>query len=399
MTVNHECLALSVYNQSPPHMQLEALLLPNERVKQLVEGAFSIISQGVERLDLGLQELDVTSAKVFSVVEEDQRVFSAADLEKLENGFLSTLVKDLGITSIEDLVNEIMQARSPVYVPDALIGLASDDEMICSLSYPPGDPYGSLVKQLLTEILLSIKEDRPIAFNRDDLREIHLVFQLLDYLGLDQLQDRQLEPVQEKFPQLDPWEFPSTMHFLTYQEFDYRYFFSKEERNLMEKDPKSISLSDKLPGLKHVKLTGEISNRVLAALPNHLLSLDCKGCTGLGGMALSEDLALLAVSQDGLLLSQLSLGLKGNKAVALRAMAQNGLALQYVGYELRADKDVVITAMATDGMSLYLASAGLQADKDVVLAAVAQNRSALQFASTVLQGDPEILLLAAVPAS
>ena len=55
MTVNHECLALSVYNQSPPHMQLEALLLPNERVKQLVEGAFSIISQGVERLDLGLQ--------------------------------------------------------------------------------------------------------------------------------------------------------------------------------------------------------------------------------------------------------------------------------------------------------------------------------------------------------
>ena len=385
MMVTNERLGLLVCAAST-EMQLEPCLQADERVKELVEGAFSKILEGLE-------EFDLTAVRVFSVVAEDQMVFSGGDLERLENGFLSSLVNDLGITSIEDLVNEIMKTRSPSYMP-------CDDKIICSLSYPPGDPYGSLVKKLLKEILVSIKEDRPIVFNGGDLIEIHLVFQLLDYLGLDQLQDRQLEPVQEKFPDLAPWEFPSTMHFLTYKQFDYDYFFSKEERHLMEKDPKSISLSDKLPGLKHVKLTGKISNRVLAALPNHLLSLDCKGCTGIrgrgcDGMALSEDLALLAVSQDGLLLSMLSLGLKGNKAVALRAMAQNGLALQYVDYELRADKDVVITAMATDGMSLHLASEGLQADKDVVLAAVSQNRSAFQFASEELQHDPEILLVAA----
>lgn len=370
--------------------ELASPLIRDERVGELVERAFSMVRQGIEGADRVVQGYSFDATKAACPASQEQMMFTGTDLQRLGNGFLSNLVENLKISSIEDVVHVIMEARSPSTVLDT-----SDDMTTHIMLYPPGDPDGPLVAHLLREILISIKENRPIAFNRDDLKQIHLVFALIDYLGLDELQDNQLEPFQARFPDIvDPMQFPSTIHCLTYNhQSDYRWVFSRAERDLLSRNPKALSLSDRFPALKQVKVQGDIPDRFLTLLPNHLLSLDLTDCEriggrGVNGMSLSTELALMLVAQDGCQLSRLSLELKGNKAVALKAVTQNGQAFQYVSYELRADKEVLLKAIETDPGIVHLAPEALQADPEVVLAVADQHRAASQAILEAFQSAP-----------
>ncbi|MCX6988549.1 MAG: hypothetical protein NTZ52_03475, partial [Chlamydiae bacterium] len=77
--------------------------------------------------------------------------FTEEGVQRMGDGFLSTLVSEGGEREISSIVGCIMANRGPWG--------ESDD----------------LTKQLLTEILLSVNDDQPIAFDRSSREEIHLI--------------------------------------------------------------------------------------------------------------------------------------------------------------------------------------------------------------------------------
>jgi hypothetical protein len=163
-------------------------------------------------------------------------------------------------------------------------------------------PWGEsdhLSKRLLTEILLSVHENRPIAFDRSSLEEIHLIFKLLDYLGLDQWQER----LEGSLPPMALQDTPPTVFSL--------------DRSEAELAP----LLTNFCALKCLIIRGPVSQNFLDSLPRTLRRLDLS----------SSDMTNRILTR---------------KETALAAVAQNSWALKHASAELRADEEVVMAARA-----------------------------------------------------
>ena len=297
------------------------------------------------RVELGGEDLEVrcVDGGVHPAV-----CFTEEGVQRMGDGFLSTLVSEGGMREISSIVGCIMANRGQWG--------ESDD----------------LTKQLLTEILLSVHDNRPIAFDRSSREEIHLIFKLLDYLGLDQWQER----LEGSLPPMALQDTPPTVFSL--------------DRSEAELAPVLTNFR----ALKCLIIQGPVSQNFLDSLPPTLLRLDLSSCDMTNRILMRKEVALAAVAQTGRALHWASAGLRGDKEVVMVAVAQNGGALEYASDGLKGDKEVVLVAVARDGRALFFASVGLRADKEVVMAAVAQSGGALVYASAALKADREVVLSA-----
>ena len=201
--------------------------------------------------------------------------FTEEGVQRMGDGVLSTLVSEGGMREISSIVGCIMDNRGQWGESD------------------------HLTKQLLTEILLSVNDNRPIAFDRRSREEIHLIFKLLDYLGLDQWQ-------QELEGSLPPMALQDTPHTV--------FSLHRSEAEL------APVLTD-FRALKCLIIQGPVSQNFLDSLPPTLLRLDLSSCDMTNRILMRKEVALAAVAQDG-------------------------RALRFASDGLRADRDVVIVARA-----------------------------------------------------
>jgi uncharacterized membrane protein YqjE len=107
-----------------------------------------------------------------------------------------------------------------------------------------------------------------------------------------------------------------------------------------------------------------------------------------------KEVALAAVTNEGMTLKFASPELKSDKEVVLASVKQNGSALEFASLELKSDKEVVLSSVKQNGSALEFASLELKSDKEVVLAAVTNKGMALEFASPELLANKEIVLVA-----
>ena len=275
--------------------------------------------------------------------------FTEEGEQRMGDGFLSTLVSEGGMREISSIVGCIMANRGQWG--------ESDD----------------LTKQLLTEILLSVHDNRPIAFDRSSREEIHLIFKLLDYLGLDQWQER----LEGSLPPMALQDTPPTVFSL--------------DRSEAELAPVLTNFR----ALKCLIIQGPVSQNFLDSLPRTLRRLDLSSSDMTNRILMRKEVALAAVAQDGRALEYASVGLRADKEVVMAAVAQSGGALVYASAALKGDKEVVLVAVAQRGWALEYASDALRSDKEVVMAAVAQKGRALFFASAELKGDKDVVIAAA----
>ena len=105
-----------------------------------------------------------------------------------------------------------------------------------------------------------------------------------------------------------------------------------------------------------------------------------------------KEVALAAVTNEGMTLKFASPELKADKEVALAAVKQNGSALEFASPALKSDKEVVLAAVTNKGMALEFAYPELLADKAVVLVAVSQNCNVFKYLSDEFKGNPEVVL-------
>ena len=295
------------------------------------------------RVELGEGDLEMVDRGVHPAV-----CFTEEGVQRMGDGFLSTLVSECGVTDISLIVGYIMANRGPWVESD------------------------HLSKRLLTEILLSVHENRPIAFDRSSREEIHLIFKLLDYLGLDQWQER----LEGSLPPMPLQDTPPTV-----------FSLDRSEEEL-------APVLENFRGLKCLIIRGPVSQNFLDSLPRTLRRLDLSSSDMTNRILTRKETALAAVAQDGRALRFASAELRADKEVVLVAVAQNGRALQVASAGLRGDKEVVLVAVAQNGRALEYASDGLRGDKEVVLAAVAQTGWALFAASDGLRGDKEVVMVA-----
>jgi Domain of unknown function (DUF4116) len=270
------------------------------------------------RVELGGGDLEMVDRGVHPAV-----CFTEEGVQRMGDGFLSTLLSEGGVTDISSIVGCIMANRG---------------------SWGESD---HLSKRLLTEILLSVNDDRPIAFDRSSREEIHLIFKLLDYLGLDQWQER----LEVSLPPMPLQDTPPTV-----------FSLDRSEEEL-------APVLENFRGLKCLIIRGEVSQNFLDSLPPTLLLLDLSSCDMTNRILM-------------------------RKEVTLAAVAQNSWGLEYASAELRGDKEVVMAAVAQYGGALRFASAGLTGDKEVVMTAVAQYGGALEDASDELRADEEVVMAA-----
>jgi len=130
---------------------------------------------------------------------------------------------------------------------------------------------------------------------------------------------------------------------------------------------------------------------VLAAVKQNGWALEYANDELKGG----REIVLAAVKQYGLALMLANEERKGDREIVLAAVKQNGLALQFANPKLQGDRVIVLAAVQQDGWALRFANEKFQGDREIVLAAVKQDGSALQFAKKEFQGDREIVLAAA----
>jgi hypothetical protein len=272
--------------------------------------------------------------------------FTEEGVQRMGDGFLSTLVSEGGMRDISSIVGRIMAHR----------GLWGESD--------------HLSQRLLTEILLSVHENRPIVFNRNSLEEIHLIFKILDYLGLDQWQ----ESLEGSLPPMPLTDTPDTVFSLNGSE--------------LELAPHL----DRFRALKYLIIQGFVSQNFLDSLPPTLCRLSLPLSDMEGRILTRKETALAAVAQNGRALEFASAGLRADKEVVMAAVARNGLALRYASAPLRGDKEVVMGAVAQDGWALFFASDELRGDKEVVMGAVAQDGLVLRYASAPLRGDKEVVM-------
>jgi hypothetical protein len=106
----------------------------------------------------------------------------------------------------------------------------------------------------------------------------------------------------------------------------------------------------------------------------------------------NKEVALAAVTNEGMTLKFASPELKSDKEVVLASVKQNGSALEFASLELKSDKEVVLAAVTNKGMALEFASPELLANKEIVLVAVSQNCNVFKYLSDEFKRDPEIVL-------
>ena len=106
------------------------------------------------------------------------------------------------------------------------------------------------------------------------------------------------------------------------------------------------------------------------------------------------EVALAAVSQQGLVLESVPAKLRSDREVVLAAVKQNGLALAFAAVDLKGDTAVVKEACNQNGLALMHASGELKDARDVVVAAVTQDWRAIEFASQDFQCDYAIVWIA-----
>ena len=246
------------------------------------------------RVELGEGDLEMVDRGVHPAV-----CFTEEGVQRMGDGLLSTLVSECGVTDISLIVGYIMANRGPWVESD------------------------HLSKRLLTEILLSVNDDRPIAFDRSSLEEIHLIFKLLDYLGLDQWQER----LEGSLPPMPLQDTPHTVFSL--------------HRSEAELAP---VLTD-FRALRFLRIQGPVSQNFLDSLPRTLRRLDLSSCDMTNGILTRKETALAAVTEDGLALQYASAALKGDKEVVTTAVAQYGGALRHASTGLKADQEVVMVAV------------------------------------------------------
>lgn len=111
-------------------------------------------------------------------------------------------------------------------------------------------------------------------------------------------------------------------------------------------------------------------------------------------MRFCEDVALKAVSKDGLALGYFSEDLRANFKIVLVAVKSNGLALQHASSPLQADLKVVSTACARCAQALNYADPSMRNKPDLFSHIVKRNGCTLEFASVEIRGDPKLVSLA-----
>jgi hypothetical protein len=105
--------------------------------------------------------------------------------------------------------------------------------------------------------------------------------------------------------------------------------------------------------------------------------------------------ALLAVSNNGYELKNMSSQWRADRSVVLAAVRQCGEALRFASSELVQDSAIVLAAVLADPSALRFAARHFDGDKQVVIAAVREDPGVIVFANDTARRDPEVLLHAA----
>lgn len=100
--------------------------------------------------------------------------------------------------------------------------------------------------------------------------------------------------------------------------------------------------------------------------------------------------ALLAVSNNGYELKNMSAQWRADRSVVLAAVRQHGEALRFASSELVQDSVIVLAAVLADPSALRFAARHFEGDKHVVIAAVRRDPGAIEFANDAAKRDPEI---------
>lgn len=111
-------------------------------------------------------------------------------------------------------------------------------------------------------------------------------------------------------------------------------------------------------------------------------------------MRFCEDVALHAVSKDGLALCYFSEDLRANFKVVLAAVKSNGLALQHASSSLQTNLKVVSAACARCAKALNYADPSMRNKSDLFSQIVNRNGCTLEFASDEIRADPKLVFLA-----
>lgn len=107
-------------------------------------------------------------------------------------------------------------------------------------------------------------------------------------------------------------------------------------------------------------------------------------------MELERARALVAVSNNGYELKNMSEQWRADRGVVLAAVRQCGEALRFTSSELVQDSIVVLAAVHADPSALRFAAQHFEGDKHVVMAAVRKDPGAIEFANAPAKRDPEV---------
>jgi len=102
------------------------------------------------------------------------------------------------------------------------------------------------------------------------------------------------------------------------------------------------------------------------------------------------DVNMRAVMNNGLALEYVRGNLKNSKTISMEAVHQNGHALRYCN--LKNDKDICLEAVKSKGFALEFCS-NFKNDREIVIAAVRQDKYAIKYASQELANDSFVLLV------
>ena len=108
----------------------------------------------------------------------------------------------------------------------------------------------------------------------------------------------------------------------------------------------------------------------------------------------SYELALPAVTTDGLSLRYLTAELRAEKEICLLAVAQNGLALEHCAFALQGDPEVALAAVQHDGLALEYCNDALRSEPTIVREAVVENFRAFAYASVSMANCADVIAAA-----
>jgi hypothetical protein len=390
-----------------------------ERVVALAGG---VIGQG-HATSAGLpgSKISLVTDRLSPAEELDIQSCLDPDSAWIGDGFLKQIVEATGIQDIGSIVDIIMEETT------------------------------QFDRKLLIEVLRSVQRGVPIDLSKRDIEDIRKIFEILDYLGLDQLQ----EEIEKTLPSMSLKDMPPTIFSLTAKpaaltksqqwtrgSIYLNKFFALKHlrligapisqhrldqlplpatlRSLQLPAGSRITLNRKEQALVAVRADGRalaFASAKLQADPDVVCAAVVQDAYALNYTLKTKELVLLAVSVQGEALEHAPAALQDDQEVVFAAVSQNGRALRhassrlrdnrkvlmagisqsewallYASNRLKGDREVVGAAVRKEGQALGFASDELQADRELVLTAVRQNAAALTFASTSLKGDKPLLL-------